>query len=575
MTVSTQYSPVSYVGTGVITGLNTVNPFYDDSDLIVTKTVISTGVSTLMTITTDYTVTGGSGSAGTVTPTSAPTTDHRITIEVSIPYIQDADFEESGTFPAETLETALDKITIMAQQTSELSTRAIVVPASDGGSINVELPSSVSRASKYMYFDASGNVSVASGTEITPVSSAMEPVVGASTLALARTNMAVAGLGDNNTFTGTNTFVTQAAGDNSTKAATTAFVASAVGAAATWRNRIINGDMSLDQEHEGSATTINAASNTYAIDQWYGYGQATDGVFTLQRLSSTPPAQFTHYLRATVTTADASIGATQRYFIGTPVEGTMVSDFDWGLSTAQPATLSFYVRSSRTGTFSGVVTEYAAASQNYTFNYTISSANTWERKTVTIAGPTSGTWNLGTSSGSLYVLLDLGSGSSLRTGTPNTWQGTQYMGTTGAVSLIDTLNATLDITGAQLELGSVATSFEYTATCKNLSLCQRSYFKTYDSGVAVGTASSAGQVIWSNQSGQANPATIYSKVTMRAAPTVTSYSPSTGTSGKIYNGSADIAATVGNSSMNSAVILPTSTTILTNLTVHITMNSRL
>ena len=157
------------------------------------------------------------------------------------------------------------------------------------------------------------------------------------------------------------------------------------------KNRLINGDMRVDQRNAGAAVTINSAAYTFVVDRWSGYGSAADGVFTLQR-STTAPTGFTNSFLATVTTADASIGANQLYIIEQFIEGFNVADLDFGTANAKTITISFWVRSSVTGTFSGSIAD-TNYTRSYPFTYTISSANTFEYKTVTIAGDTTGTWN--------------------------------------------------------------------------------------------------------------------------------------------------------------------------------------
>jgi hypothetical protein len=245
------------------------------------------------------------------------------------------------------------------------------------------------------------------------------------------------------------------------------------------KNRIINGDMRIDQRNAGAAVTINSNAYTYVVDRWSGFGSATDGVFTLQR-STTAPTGFTNSLLATVTTADASIGASQYYVIEQFIEGFNVADLDFGTANAKTITISFWVRSSVTGTFSGSIanTDYT---RSYPFTYTISSANTFEYKTVTIAGDTTGTWNKDNGIG-MRLYFDLGSGSSTKA-TAGAWTGSGTVGATGSTNLIATNGATWYITGVQLEIGTSATPFERRLYNQELANCQRYYYKL------IGTAS--------------------------------------------------------------------------------------
>jgi len=186
-----------------------------------------------------------------------------------------------------------------------------------------------------------------------------------------------------------------------------------------FRNRIINGDMRIDQRNAGAAVTVNSANNFYVVDRFFGSGQVTDGVFTVQQ-STTAPTNFTNSIIATVTTADASLGATQQYIVGQAVEGFNAADLRWGTANALTVTLSFWVRSSLTGTFGGSLVN-SGFNRSYPFTYSISSANTWEQKTVTIAGDTSGTWLTDNGVG-IRVLFSLGAGSTYA-GTAGAWDG--------------------------------------------------------------------------------------------------------------------------------------------------------
>ena len=240
------------------------------------------------------------------------------------------------------------------------------------------------------------------------------------------------------------------------------------------RNRIINGDMRIDQRNAGAAVTAN---DSYAVDRFLNQND-TDGAFSAQQDSSAPSG-FINSLKFTTTTADASLSATQRCAIQHRIEGTNVSDLAWGTANAKTVTLSFWVRSSLTGTFGGALGN-SAANRSYPFTYSISSADTWEYKTVTIAGDTTGTWLTTTGIG-LRVYFALGMGSTY-SGTAGAWAASDLRSATGAVSVIGTLNATFYITGVQLEAGSVATPFERRPYGTELALCQR-YLPAYTGGV--------------------------------------------------------------------------------------------
>jgi hypothetical protein len=277
-----------------------------------------------------------------------------------------------------------------------------------------------------------------------------------------------------------------------------------------FKNRIINGAMVIDQRNAGASVTVNSNTDFFAVDRWAANGQSTDGVFTSQQ-SSTAPIGFVNSLVATVTTADSSIGASQRYFIGQKIEGFNIADFGWGTANAATVTLSFWVRSSLTGTFGGSL-KNSAADRSYPFTYTINSANTFEQKTVTIAGDTSGTW-LTTNGIGIVVSLSLGAGSSFLN-TAGAWAAGNYFGATGQTNLIGTNGATFYITGVQFEKGSTATSFDYRPYGTELNLCLRYFYKV------VGTSSyptfGAGQASSTTEGRIA----VQYPVQMRATPTI-------------------------------------------------------
>ena len=237
------------------------------------------------------------------------------------------------------------------------------------------------------------------------------------------------------------------------------------------KNLIINGDMRIDQRN--GTSTINATGVTYNVDRWLGRGVSSAGVFTLAQ-DTTSPANFTNSLKATVTTADSSIASGSSYRVQHMIEGYNVANLNWGTSDAQSVTLSFWVRSSVTGTFGGSVANGDFNRFN-PFSYTISSANTWEYKTVTIAGDTTGTWTSNNALG-LRLNFSLGAGSS-KIGTVGTWTSSSLEGATGQTNLIATNSATFYITGVQLEVGSTATDFEHRSYGEELALCQRYYWQ--------------------------------------------------------------------------------------------------
>jgi len=238
------------------------------------------------------------------------------------------------------------------------------------------------------------------------------------------------------------------------------------------RNRIINGNMLIDQRNAGASVTPN---NSYTLDRWLYENSQTGKVSIQQNAGSvTPPAGYTKYLGVTSLSAYSSTSS-DYFVISQKIEGFNVADLNWGTASAQTITISFWVRSSLTGTNSGALVNNAS-NRSYSFTYTVSAANTWEQKTVTISGDTSGTWLTDNSAG-IVVRFNLGSGSSAVT-TAGSWLASNSNGATGSVSVVGTSSATFYITGVQLEVGTKATPYEMQIYSDQLAQCQR-YYNAY------------------------------------------------------------------------------------------------
>ena len=235
-------------------------------------------------------------------------------------------------------------------------------------------------------------------------------------------------------------------------------------------NRLINGDMRIDQRNNGASGT---AAPVFVVDRWqYVTNQAAKGTWGRNLNAVAGPVGFPYYLGFQSSSAYAAL--TGDYFqLTQSLEGDAISDFAWGTANAQPVTLSFWVQSNLTGTFGSCIGNYAGT-RNYPFSFSISSANTWTKIVVTIPGDTSGTWVLSGNAGGLVLHFDLGSGTTYR-GPANAWASGGYVGVTGAVSIVGTNLALLYVTGVKLEIGSVATPFNRQSLAKTLVDCQRYY----------------------------------------------------------------------------------------------------
>jgi hypothetical protein len=267
-----------------------------------------------------------------------------------------------------------------------------------------------------------------------------------------------------------------------------------------FKNRIINGAMVIDQRNAGASVT--PANDAYMTDR-FKYGSSQASKFTAQQVS-TAPSGFINSLKMTVASA-VTIGAGDYFTVYQPIEGLNVADLAWGTASAATVTLSFWVYSSLTGTFGGSLRNSAGA-RSYPFTYTISSANTWEQKSVTIAGDTTGTW-LTTNGIGIYVGFGLGVGSTYN-GTAGAWAAGNFLSATGATSVVGTPSATWYVTGVQLEKNSGATGFDVRPYGTELALCQR-YYQTYINPPLRGFANGGSSIF---RMGMVLP------VVMRAAP---------------------------------------------------------
>jgi hypothetical protein len=240
------------------------------------------------------------------------------------------------------------------------------------------------------------------------------------------------------------------------------------------KNRIINGAMVIDQRNAGASVT---PSNSYTLDRWAAITSVASK-FTVQQ-STTVPTGFKNSLLVTSSSA-YTVLSSDILAIQQKIEGYNVSDLGWGAAGALTVTLSFWVRSSLTGTFGGSIAN-SGYTRSYPFSYSISAANTWEQKTITIAGDTTGTWATDNSTG-LRVIFGFGIGSTYSS-TANAWAAGEYYAPTGSTSVVGTNGATWYVTGVQLEVGSTATPFERRLYNQELANCQRYYYKMKASSV--------------------------------------------------------------------------------------------
>jgi hypothetical protein len=297
------------------------------------------------------------------------------------------------------------------------------------------------------------------------------------------------------------------------------------------KNRIINGDFRIDQRNAGASISVQT-STLYTVDRWWVYA-SQNSKYTIQQNAGavTPPSGFTNYLGATSSSAYTVL--TGDYFsLQQSIEGYNFADLDWGTANAKTITISFWVRSSLTGTFGGSLRNNAAT-RSFPFTYTISSANTWEQKSVTVTGCPDGVWEK-TTTRAVTLFFGLGVGTTY-SGTAGSWASTEYFSATGATSVVGTNGATFYITGVQLEVGSTATPFERRLYNQELANCQRYFW--YLGGSTVG----GDQYLASGHCPSTTNARVVvaCPVSMRSSPTV---SAGTASNYQVYAG--DVAPTV-------------------------------
>ena len=274
-----------------------------------------------------------------------------------------------------------------------------------------------------------------------------------------------------------------------------------------FKNKIINGNMTISQRW-GTTANTPVAGVTYTVDRWHlNLTQSSKVSFQQNAGSISPPVGFKNYIGLTSTSAYSVVSgdyATLRQSI----EGFNVADLDWGTANAKSITLSFWVRSSLTGTFGGTINN-ADYSRSYPFSYTINSANTWEYETITIPGDQSGTWLTDNSTG-IHIGIGFGTGSA-QVQPAGSWYNGVALGATGQTNVLGTNGATFYVTGVQVEKSTTASSFEFRSIQKELMLCQRYYEICTFSCIWSGYATSGSNHFANN----------FYKVSKRANPTVT------------------------------------------------------
>ena len=314
------------------------------------------------------------------------------------------------------------------------------------------------------------------------------------------------------------------------------------------RNLIINGGMEVVQR--GNDAKTGNATDLYGTDRFRAI-ENNSGSMSSQQVAD-GPVGFYYSNKLTITGTDSSLASTEYGRQLTSIEGQSMAHLNWGTANAQTVTLSFYVKCSLTGTFY-VSLFNSAADRSFVAGYTIDAADTWERKSIIITGPTDGTW-LATNGAGVYVTWSIGAGSTYQTSTLNSWASAFDMSGSDQVNLFATNAATWQLTGVQMELGTEATPFEHRSFGDELQKCQRYFFQetgtATDASGRLGVASGSTAVVYDHTlpvQMRAKPSVALTSTSLRIGDTVAA--GFTTTSGTIaistYSGFASATYTLG------------------------------
>lgn len=283
------------------------------------------------------------------------------------------------------------------------------------------------------------------------------------------------------------------------------------------RNRIINGDMRIDQRNAGAAVTLTTSIVLYAADRFAcNKGTAGATAAVQQQAASLPSAGFEkcNVYSVSVGAAPAAGDLNVMYQV---IEGYNVQDLQWGTANAKTITVSFWAKQTVAGTY-GFSINSTSVARSYVQTFTITAPNVWQYFSITIPGDTTGTYAKDNTAG-MYITWDMGSGTSAET-TAGSWQAGNFKRTSACAKQIQA-TGTFYLTGVQVEVGSTATAFEFRPIGMELALCQRYY-----------QASGSAETIFSGNvtNAQLYYMTVRFPVPMRATPTTISVTNTAATS---------------------------------------------
>ena len=520
MTISSTTNRAQFNCDGSTTSFPFTFRYLEASDLQVYLHNTVTGATTLLTLNVDYEITPAiPGPGGTLDflgtyLSSPPVSGYTLTILRFIARTQEVDFINGDSLDENNIEGMGDKLTMMVQDLDERIGRSVLLPPSSSVT-GIELP--IPAAGKLIRWKATldgfENVAVADiGSQVINNFWAVVLAAAGSSLAEALATMGLTGaletfaLPANTTISafiktllddadaaaaratlqipaasesvaGLAELATQAEVDAGTDDSRIVTPHKLYATPGIYRkNVIINGDMRIAQR---GTTFTSPAAGAYTVDRWK-IGYVSDAAQTISQSTDIPldlwpyGEGFQHSLKWDITTADAAIAAGQHAEIIYNVEG-----YDFRPLAGKAATLSFWVKATKAGTYC-VAFRNSVADRSYVKEYTVSQEDTWEKKTVNITfNYAGGTWDYGNGIG-LQIMFALAVGSTFQCA-PGSWQTGNYIGSENQVNALDNTANNFWLTGVQLEVGSVATPFEFLPYAIEFALCQR-YYQTGNCG---------------------------------------------------------------------------------------------
>jgi len=562
MTVTNQNSRDDYVSNGSATSYAFTFKILSEEDIQVIVTNLS-GVETVLTLTTNYTVTIDPDTGlGNITLVTAATVNFKISLLRNMDFEQNTAIQNQGTsqFAGKSFEQALDKLTLLSQQLKEIIGRNLSLKKSSLLSgITIEDPV----VGKVLTVGPDGNII---NTEIIDlgvggVATAFwqSILIDSLTEAEARQDLGLEIGVDVQAQNANLSALAGLTGSLNKIPYFTAMGAMGVADLPSNRNAIINGDFNIWQL---GTTFSSIADSAYSADRWL-YQKVGTMVHNISRSTDVPTVAqagrlFNYSLLVDCTTPDTSIAAGDFALIRQKIEG-----YNFLPLAQKIITFSFWVKATKTGIYC-VFAGNSTVDRSYIGEYTINASNTWEYKTVTLAAsPNAGTWDY-TNGVGLNIGFALAAGSTFQA-TAGAWQTGSFNATSNQVNACDSASNDFRIVGVQLEAGSVATPFENRTIQDELRLCERYHEKSYNQSVVAGTIDSTGTKAYSNQNAQQNLSSVSFKVPKRANPTIIVYSPITGVAGKMSLGAVDVNAVVYAFGENGFYVGPATATVLTNL----------